>query len=159
MSTQLTIRSALPQEYSRVAALLNELYASEGAVSTLTVADITAMLTSTSPVMQVALACEDTHVVGAIVYYDGFDVQSMTRGVHVADMVVSSASRRTGIGRMLLRYVAAHSRAASGAWMSLTCLKENMAGNKFYQALGFQMISVQFYAIGASGMEALLNQD
>lgn len=157
MSTQPLIQEASVHTHGDIAALLNALYVSEGATSHLTADDISAMMACDSPKMRVALAYLGAQPVAAILYYDGFDVQSMTRGYHIADMVVANAHRRHGIGKQLLQYAARECLAMGGAWMSLTCLKENLVGNKFYQALGFQTISVQFYAMGASGLKSLLN--
>ncbi len=158
MSTQLVIKEASTDAASDIAALLNALYASEGAHSQLDARDIETMFACESPCMKVALAYDAGGAVGAILYYDGFDVQSVTRGYHVADMVVAASHRRQGIGKKLLQYAASECLSTGGAWMSLTCLKENLVGNKFYQALGFQIVSVQFYAIGASGLTLLLNE-
>ena len=157
MSTQLLIKEASTDAATDIAALLNALYASEGANSQLSDTDIKTMLACVSPRMKVALAYDGTAPIGAVIYYDGFDVQSVTHGYHVADMVVATSHRRCSIGKKLLQYAASECLASGGAWMSLTCLKENLVGNKFYQALGFQIVSVQFYAIGASGLASLLN--
>lgn len=148
----------MASEHGEIASLLNALYRSEGAQSHLNEDDVAAMLKSGDPVMRVLIAEDASQIVGALLYYRGFDIQSTSHGFHIADMVVASSRRRNGIGKMLLCRVAEENIRTGGAWMSLTCLKENHVGNKFYQALGFQNISVQFYAIGASGMETLVNQ-
>lgn len=158
LSTQLVIREASEHASGDIASLLNALYASEGAHSQLKAHDVEAMLSCDSPRMKVALAYDAGAPIGVILYYDGFDVQSVTRGYHVADMVVAASHRRQGVGKKLLQYTASQCLGTGGAWMSLTCLKENLVGNKFYQALGFQIVSVQFYAIGATGLTLLLNE-
>lgn len=157
LSTQPVIKEASAHAATDIATLLNALYASEGADSQLRAADIETMLACPSPRLKIALAYDDGSPIGAILYYDGFDVQSVTRGYHVADMVVAASHRRRAIGKKLLQYAANECLSTGGAWMSLTCLKENLVGNKFYQALGFQIVSVQFYAIGANGLASLLN--
>lgn len=155
MSTHYTIRAHTTEDVPRIAHLLNALYASEGSASLLGAGDISAMLANTKTVMRIVVAEYNKKLVGCILYYDGFDVQSMQPGIHVADMVVENAHRRQSVGRRLLAYVATEIADAGGAWMSLTCLKENLGGNKFYTALGFQEVSVQFYALGARGMQML----
>jgi len=155
LSTRVTIKDVAPDAYDALAALLSELYASEGRPTRIAPEDVAGMMAQTSPKLSAIVAYDGDTAVGAVIYYQGFDVQSMAPGVHIADMVVAARYRKRGIGRQMIAHVAERTRLAGGAWMSLTCLKENLAGNKFYQALGFQMVSVQFYAIGASGMEAL----
>lgn len=157
MSTQLTVRPLISEDVTSVATLLNTLYRDEGSVSQpgISAEDILRMLQSNQPRIKAIVAQSGEKVVGCLIYYQGFDVQSMTHGVHVADMVVLTEARRQHVGTSLLQYLAANQAACGGAWMSLTCLKENQAGNKFYRALGFNEISVQFYAIGVQGMKKL----
>ena len=158
MSTQLTMRALRKADAHDVAHLLNALYRDEGSspsTQTLTADDVSRMLQSKQPTIKAMVAEYENAVVACVIYYAGFDVQSMTSGVHVADMVVHSNARRQHIGRKLLAFLAHEIAASGGAWMSLTCLKENQVGNKFYRALGFSEVSVQFYAIGARAMQNL----
>ncbi len=156
MSTKLTIKDYTDVDADALAILLSDLYRHEGREATIRAQQVNEMMTHHAVKMRCATAHYDAELVGCIFYYQGYDIYSMTHGAHIADLVVAEDYRRRAIGAGLLAYVSHEVQHTGGAWMSLTCAKENISANKFYTALGFQDVSVHFYAIGMQGMQRLV---
>ena len=53
----------------------------------------------------------DGEVVGYAVYYAGYDTDSATRGIYLADLYIDETRRRQGLGRALLTGLAAAARS------------------------------------------------
>lgn len=143
--------------------LLNQLNEAEGsavrhdlkAVSSLIQQSHDSQLTTRTAPLYIQVAQYKKQMIGVIVGYQGFDVLSMQSGMHLADIVVDVAHRKQGVGRALIKALAQTNQEQGGAWMSLTSLKRNKVGDKFYRALGFQAVDVQFFALGENGMKLL----
>ena len=67
----------------------------------------------------------DGEVVGYAVYYPGYDTDSATRGVYLADLYVDETRRRQGLGRALLAALAAAARSDGARWMFWSVLKHS----------------------------------
>lgn len=92
-------------------------------------------------------------MLGVLIAYPGFDVATMTQGFHISDMVVFPHVKRQGVGRALMQQMARFCLQRQGRWLSLTSMRSNIVGHKFYQALGFQAVDVQFFAIGKNAIQ------
>lgn len=158
---QITVRNAEEKDAGAIRSLLNVLNESENNPVRHALMDAQQLIQQSKNAsvgrvpLLLLLAESEGEIVGFLVAYEGFDVASMTYGMHVADMVVQPTKRRRGIGRLLLKHLAKICATQNGAWMSLTCLQSNIVGHNFYTALGFSEVSVQFFAMGKTAMQAL----
>ena len=90
-----------------------------------------------------ALVCEiDGEIAGYAVYYPGYDTDTATRGVYLADLYVREAARRQGVGRALVAGVAEACRSSGGRWMFWSVLRRNRTGRRFYKALAPELKDV-----------------
>ena len=95
-----------------------------------------------SPAFEAVIAEHDGDVAGYAVYYRGYDTDSATRGIYLADLYVREDFRRRGVGRALIGRVAAEGRAEGGRWMFWSVLKRNRAGRKFYKRIATELKDV-----------------
>ena len=88
---------------------------------------------------------------GYAVYYWGYDTDSATRGVYLADLYVHESFRRRGVGRALVAGVAARARDAGGRWIFWSVLRRNKAARRFYRSIAPELKDVIICAaFGAS---------
>ena len=157
MPTPQTIRPAIPEDSAAIALLMSELNREEGYDVVSDANQITAALfgknAPTSLHALVAQAGEG--VAGALLYYAGYDTLSASYGYHLADMIVTKNHRSLGIGRALVKALAAQTLVQEKAWISLTVLKRNTAAREFYTALGMTQVDVDFFAIGKNALAQL----
>jgi ribosomal protein S18 acetylase RimI-like enzyme len=160
LSTSLNIQKAKIADAAGIARLLNMLNASDANGMQHSIADAQNLIRKMDQNadhmnLRILVAQRADTLLGLLIAYEGFDIASMEYGLHIADLVVDEAARQQRIGHALLRAIATDCLAHNGAWMSLTCMKTNVIGHKFYQAFGFQPAPVQFYAIGKNRMRAI----
>lgn len=74
--------------------------------------------------------------VGYALFYPGYDVDTASRGAHLADLFVAKPARRRGVGRALMAAVARECRKAGGAWVAWFAQRDNREARAFYRALG-----------------------
>ena len=67
----------------------------------------------------------------------------------MADLFVREDFRRRGVGRALLRTLAARARDDGARWMFWSVLKRNLGGRRFYRRLAQELRDVRLY--GAFG--------
>ena len=84
----------------------------------------------------------DGEVVGYAVYYAGYDTDSATRGIYLADLYVDENRRRRGLGRALLSGLAAEARSEGAHWMFWSVLKRNRAARRFYKKVAPELKDV-----------------
>ena len=75
-------------------------------------------------------------VVGYVLFYPGYDVDTASQGVHLADLFVVKSARRKGVGRALMAAAARECRKARGAWVAWFVQRDNREAHAFYHALG-----------------------
>ena len=75
-------------------------------------------------------------IVGYALFYAGYDVDTASRGVHLADLFVAESARRRGVGRALVAAVARECRRTGGAWIAWFVQRDNREARAFYRALG-----------------------
>jgi len=83
---------------------------------------------------------------GYAVYYWGYDTDSATRGVYLADLYVDETSRRSGVGTALMTGISSHTRDQGGRWIFWSVLKRNKAARKFYRHLAPELKDVAICA-------------
>ncbi len=83
---------------------------------------------------------------GYAVYYWGYDTDSATRGVYLADLYVDETSRRSGVGTALMTGISRHTRDQGGRWIFWSVLKRNKAARKFYRHLAPELKDVAICA-------------
>ena len=94
------------------------------------------------PAFKALVAERDGDLVGYAVYYTGYDTDTATRGVYLADLFVHERVRRRGVGRALVGAVAETCRASGGRWMFWSVLRHNKVGRRFYKALAPELKDV-----------------
>ena len=157
MKPALLIRAAVESDIPAIAGLLDALNQFEGvAVVTDTKRLRAALFENASEVKLAALVAQiEGQVVGTLLYYPGYDTLSASYGYHLADMVVADAYQQQGVGKALVKSLAARALAEQKEWISLTALKRNAAACGFYRALGMTQVEVNFFAIGRNALAQL----
>lgn len=157
MPTVTTIRAGVPADSAAIASLMNALNREEGySIAANEKALAAALFGENREVALSALVAEsEGRILGALLYYPGYDTLSSTYGHHLADIIVSQAHRRCGIGKKLIAALAERMLATHKEWLSLTVLSHNAGAIRFYQSLGLQHVEVDFYAIGKTALARL----
>ncbi|HET8726555.1 MAG TPA: GNAT family N-acetyltransferase [Alphaproteobacteria bacterium] len=131
------IRAARPADGDAVARMAAELSAHEGMPAPDFTADgFSAEGFGPDAAFATVIAERDGKPIGYALYYGGYDVQTGSRGRHVADLYVAFGHRGQGIGRALLAAVARAGKAQGAAWLVLQVNRHNEMGEAFYRALG-----------------------
>jgi ribosomal protein S18 acetylase RimI-like enzyme len=76
-------------------------------------------------------------------------VTTLTQGVvaHVEDVVVTSASRGQGVGRMLMAAVRAEAERRGAAYVDLTSRPARVAANRLYASIGYELRDTNAYRL------------
>lgn len=96
---------------------------------------------------------------GYAVYYWGYDTDSATRGVYLADLYVDETSRRGGVGTALMVAVSRHTRDQGGRWIFWSVLKRNKAARKFYRHLAPELKDVVICAAFGTSFDRIAELD
>ena len=110
-----------------------------------------------TPRFQALVAERDGEIVGYAVYYQGYDTDTATSGVYLADLYVEEDSRRRGVGRTLMRAVAAACRETGGQWMFWSVLRHNKGARRFYRSLAPELKDVIVCAAFGSNFDKLVD--
>jgi len=100
----------------------------------------------------------DGYAVGYAVYYPGYDTDSATRGIYLADLYVDESRRRQGLGRALLAGLAAEARSDGARWMFWSVLKRNRGARRFYKKVAPELKDVIVCAAFGRRFDALADQ-
>ena len=105
----MTVRPVRPDDVPAVVALVRELADYEKALheARLTEEQLTRALFGDSPAVFGHVAEHDGEVVGIALWFLNFSTWRGTHGIYLEDLYVSPAHRGTGLGRELLRTLAA----------------------------------------------------
>ncbi len=107
------------------------------------------------PAFQAMIAYVDGEPAGYAVYYWGYDTDSATRGVYLADLYVAKDSRRLGAGRALVRSVSAAAQKDGGRWIFWSVLKRNKGARRFYQRIAPELRDVIICAAFGSNFDRI----
>ncbi len=100
----------------------------------------------------------DGEAVGYGVYYPGYDTDSASRGIYLADLYVDDSRRRQGLGRALLAGLAAEARSDGARWMFWSVLKRNRGARRFYKKVAPELKDVIVCAAFGRRFDALADQ-
>ncbi|MFM9891051.1 MAG: N-acetyltransferase family protein [Rickettsiales bacterium] len=147
------IRTATAKDCDAIAALLEELSRDEGKPCRVTPEHVRlSLFTPRAVELRAQVAEISGEVIGATLYYSGYDTLSAGEGYHLAEIVVTAAHRRCGVARALLAALSAQCLREGGKWLSLTVLRDNAPARGFYEALGMTHVAVDFYAMGPNAL-------
>ncbi len=108
-----------------------------------------------NPAFSALIAECDDGIAGYAVFYCGYDSDSATRGVYLADLYVREDFRRRGVGRALISGVAARCREDGARWMFWSVLKRNRPARKFYRRLSSELKDVVICAAFGKSFDRL----
>lgn len=106
-------------------------------------------------------------LLGYAIFYPGYDTDSASRGIYLADLYVREGYRRRGVGRALVRGLAAHGRSGGARWMFWSVRRRNRRARRFYRALAPELREVllcaafgpRFDRLADAGSEFLTRPD
>ncbi len=96
--------------------------------------------------------------VGYAIYYPGYDTDSATSGIYIADLYVDQARRRQGVGRTLVANLAAEARTRGARWMFWSVLKRNRGARRFYKKIAPELEDVIVCAAFGHHFDALADR-
>lgn len=100
----------------------------------------------------------DGACVGYAIHYPGYDTDSATRGIYLADLYVNETHRRLGVGRALIAGLAAQARSDGARWMFWSVLKRNRGARRFYKKIAPELKDVIVCAAFGRRFDALADQ-
>lgn len=112
-----------------------------------------------TPAFDAMIAEIDGTGCGYAVYYWGYDTDSATRGVYLADLFVDEAHRRRGVGRALVARTATLVREQGARWMFWSVLKRNKGARRFYRNIAPELKDVIVCAAFGTGFDRLAQMD
>ena len=140
VAAQITVRTARPEDAEAVAFMARALSESDGGRrSQFDAATFRRDGFGPQPAFRASIAEVDGCPAGYAVTYPGYDTDTATRGVYLADLFVLLEFRRRGVGRALMAEAAAASRAAGGRWMFWSVLRRNRGGRRFYRTMASEL--------------------
>jgi GNAT superfamily N-acetyltransferase len=133
-----SIRDAVPGDTSDLLRLIRELASYERAPEAVeaTEADLRRDLFGTEPRVAALVAEVGGSVVGMAVYFVSFSTWTGRHGLYLEDLFVEPAHRAHGIGRALMRALAARAVALGYKRLEWAVLDWNEPTIAFYRALG-----------------------
>ena len=146
------VRPARREDADDIAALARALSVSEGGrASRFSAVAVLRDGFGDSPAFETMIATAGGVTTGYAVYYWGYDTDSATRGVYLADLYVDKHYRRNGAGTALVAGIARQSRERGGRWIFWSVLKGNRAARRFYRHIAPELKDVLVCAaFGAS---------
>ncbi|HEX7490533.1 MAG TPA: GNAT family N-acetyltransferase [Candidatus Limnocylindrales bacterium] len=138
----LTLRPAVPSDASLIVEYIRELatFEHEPEAAVATEADIVRHTFSEHPLVKVTMAEWDGHPAGFALWLLNFSTWEGRPGIYLEDLFVRPAFRRNGIGRALLKHLAA--TAAENGWTRFVwqVLDWNAPAIEFYEAQGARLM-------------------
>ena len=81
-------------------------------------------------------------LLGYAIFYPGYDTDTASRGLYLADLYVREEFRRRGVGRALVQGLAAHGQAQGARWIFWSVRRNNRRARRFYRALAPELPGV-----------------
>jgi diamine N-acetyltransferase len=138
----LTLRPAVPTDAALILAYIRELaeYEREPQAAIATEADISRYTFSEHPLVKVTMAEWDGEPAGFALWFLNFSTWEGKPGIYLEDLFVRPAFRRNGIGKTLLRHLAA--LASQEGWTRFVwqVLDWNTPAIEFYEAHGARVM-------------------
>jgi GNAT superfamily N-acetyltransferase len=121
-----------------------------------TPAVLRAQLASPRPPFECLIAERDGVAVGFALFFPTYSTWRGTPGIHLEDLFVVEAHRRRGVGRALVRRLAALARERGCARLELAVLDWNAPAIAFYRALGAEPLAEwTLFRVDGPALEAL----
>jgi GNAT superfamily N-acetyltransferase len=138
----LTLRLAVPSDAALILDYIRELaeYEREPEAAVATEADIRRYAFSEHPLVKVTMAEWDGEPAGCAIWFLNFSTWEGKPGIYLEDLFVRPAFRRNGIGKALLKHLAA--LAVEEGWTRFVwqVLDWNTPAIEFYEALGARVM-------------------
>jgi GNAT superfamily N-acetyltransferase len=138
----LTLRLAVPSDAALILDYIRELaeYEREPEAAVATEADIRRYAFSEHPLVKVTMAEWDGEPAGCAIWFLNFSTWEGKPGIYLEDLFVRPAFRRNGIGKALLKHLAA--LAVDEGWTRFVwqVLDWNTPAIEFYEALGARVM-------------------
>jgi GNAT superfamily N-acetyltransferase len=131
-----SIRSALPEDGTRILNMLKSLASFEGSPCPpqLSLATLASDVFTSAPTLRVFVAEDEEHrLLGCVSYFENYSTWVARRGIHICDLWVEPDARGQGIGGALLNHVVSQHESQR---IDVFVLRKNKARN-FYEHLGF----------------------
>ena len=134
----MTVRPIRPDDVPAAVALVRELADYEKALheARLTEEQLTGALFGDSPALFGHVAEHDDQVVGIALWFLNFSTWRGTHGIYLEDLYVSSQHRGAGLGKELLRTLAAECVERGYSRLEWSVLDWNAPSIEFYKAAG-----------------------
>jgi diamine N-acetyltransferase len=138
----LTLRPAVPTDAALILDYIRELaeYEREPEAAVATEADIRRYAFSEDPLVKVTMAEWDGRPAGCAIWFLNFSTWEGKPGIYLEDLFVRPAFRRNGIGKALLKHLAA--LAVEEGWTRFVwqVLDWNTPAIEFYESLGARVM-------------------
>ena len=143
----LVVRPARPEDGDAVAAMARALGRSDsGRASGFTAQRFRSDGFGGDRAFETLVADAGDALLGYAIFYPGYDTDSATRGIYLADLYVREGHRRRGVGRALVQGLAAHAQTGGAQWMFWSVRKRNRRARRFYRALAPELPGVMLCA-------------
>ncbi|GAB4169349.1 MAG: GNAT family N-acetyltransferase [Thalassobaculales bacterium] len=111
----------------------------------------------TPPPIEILLAALDEEVAGMLAFHQTFAIASCQRALFIQDLYVLERARGHGLGRALMRGLAAEAQARGCTQIDWTADAWNHGARGFYDAFAHILQSDKvFYRLAGPGIRALL---
>lgn len=158
-NTAITVRPARREDADAIARMARALSVSDGGrVSRFSAEAFLRDGFADPPAFHTLIAEHNGVANGYAVYYWGYDTDSATRGVYLADLFVDENSRRGGVGTALMTGLSRHTRDQGGRWLFWSVLKRNKAARKFYRHLAPELKDVVICAAFGTSFDRIANR-
>ena len=157
--SKLVIRPAIPEDADAIAGMAQALSRADGGrASRFSAGAFLRDGFGDAAAFQTMVANRNGTVAGYAIYYWGYDTDSATRGVYLADLYVSEAHRRAGVGTALISETARFARANSARWIFWSVLKSNRGARRFYRQLAPELKDVIICAAFGAGFDTIADR-
>ena len=139
----LVVRPARPGDGEAVAAMAQALGRSDtGRASAFTAERFRADGFGEDRGFETLVAESGDGLLGYAIFYPGYDSDSASRGLYLADLYVRDSFRRRGVGRALVEGLAAHGQSRGARWMFWSVRRRNRRARRFYRGLAPELPGV-----------------
>jgi ribosomal protein S18 acetylase RimI-like enzyme len=152
------VRAPVAADVERVAALFSEMQSYYRRPVTMDQAREAARLACRTPRAtfdpRVLIAVAHGSVVGSIVLNVTFPAYELTKALYIRDLFVSSAARRSGVGRALVNAAARLTYSQGYSALDWTTDEGNAAARRMYESCGARLLARTYYRLAREDMRA-----
>ena len=157
---RVAVRRATAEDAELLAMLIDELNAHQGdGTGRVTAEAVRRDGFGAKPEFTVLLAELDGEVVGYALHHPTWSTETGERGLFLYDLYVRDAARGRGVGRALMRAVAAAAKAEGRGFLWWTTKPWNREAQAFYGALGATEEDLKAHAIHGDAFDRLAAGD